>query len=312
MGKNLKILIIGLGSIGHRHLSHLKNISGLELAALRTKKGEVKKEGEIKEFFNVEDGLNYNPDGVLISNPTSLHVETAIPFLKNGCRVLIEKPIDTSIKNATLLKPFEDQLKVAYCMRFHPLNLFLKSKFAAELPFKVGFKRSYYLPKWHPYADYRKEYTAKKSLGGGVIRTLSHEIDLALDWFGFPKKVDGVVDKVSFLEIDTDDYAFFSIKSVKNTRVNFELDFFSPLNVYSGEAFTQEGKYEWNLEQVFFTSYEKGESEIIFSVPLEAAVEMYQKQMDDFVQFVSEGRSKNASFNGGINVLKLIEDIENN
>ncbi len=311
MGEGVKIIIIGLGSIGHRHLSHLKKIPGLELASLRTKKGEVKKEGGIQEFYNFQDALDFNPDGVLISNPTALHVETALPFLKSGSRVLIEKPIDTSTKNATLLKPYENLLRVAYCMRFHPLNLFLKKMFAEELPFKVGFKRSFYLPKWHPYADYRKEYTAKKSLGGGVIRTLSHEIDLSLDWFGAPKEMNGVVDKVSFLDIETDDYAFFSTKSAGNTRTNFELDFFSPLNVYLGEAFTKRGKYEWNLEEVAFTAYDNGEKEVIYSIPVEAVNEMYQNQMDDFCRFISEGESMNASFEDGFNVLKLIEEIEN-
>lgn len=311
MGEDMKIVIIGLGSIGHRHLSHLKEIPGLELASLRTKKGEVKKEGGIKEFYTLQDALDFEPDGVLISNPTALHVETALPFLKNGIKVLIEKPIDTSLQNAKLLKPYEDLIRVAYCMRFHPLNLFLKKTFQEEHPFKVGFKRSFYLPKWHPYADYRKEYTAKKSLGGGVIRTLSHEIDLSLDWFGAPKEVNGVVDKVSFLEIETDDYAFFSTKSSGNTRINFELDFFSPVNVYLGEAFTERGKYEWNLDKVTFTGYESGEKEVVFSVPEEAGSGMYQNQMEDFCRFIAEGRSMNASFEDGINVLKIIEEIEN-
>jgi hypothetical protein len=74
-------------------------------------------------------------------------------------------------------------------MRFYPVNPFLKQLFKDEIPFKVGFKRSFYLPKWHPYADYRKEYTALKTLGGGVIRTLSHEIDLSLTGLESPMKL---------------------------------------------------------------------------------------------------------------------------
>jgi predicted dehydrogenase len=311
MGESMRILIIGLGSIGYRHLSHLKEISGLEIASLRTNKGEVKKEGQIREFYALQDALDFKPDGVLISNPTALHVETALPFLKNGKKVLIEKPIDTSTQKAELLKPYESLIKVAYCMRFHPLNVFLKKTFKKELPFKVGWKRSFYLPKWHPYADYRREYTAKKSLGGGVIRTLSHEIDLSLDWFGKPKEINGVVDKVSFLDLETDDFAFFSTKSAENTRVNFELDFFSPKNIYLGEAFTKNGKYEWNLNNVSFTDYQNEEKEVVFSVPVEAGSIMYQNQMEDFCRFILEGKSMNASFEDGINVLKIIEEIEN-
>ena len=153
MGEEIKILLVGLGSIGRRHLSHLQKIKGVHPAALRTRKGELSNESGIQEYFNLEDALSFKPDGVIISNPTALHVETALPFLKNGIKVLIEKPIDTSIDNAEKLGPYEDLIRVAYCLRFHPQVNFLKQTFQEERPFKVGFKRSFYLPNWHPYAD---------------------------------------------------------------------------------------------------------------------------------------------------------------
>ncbi len=311
MGKEIKILIVGLGSIGRRHVGHLQKIDEVEIAAFRTKKGELQQESEFREFSRMEDALSFKPDGVIISNPTSLHVETALPFLEKGIKVLIEKPVDYSLENAKKLMPYQELIRVAYCLRFHPQINFLKNRFQKEPPFKVGFKRSFYLPNWHPYADYRKEYTALKSLGGGVIRTLSHEIDLSLDWFGMPEDIAGRVDKISFLEIDTDDYAFFTFKSGKNTRINFELDFFSPANVNQGEAFTVKGKYEWSGQGVFFTSYEGGEREMVYSIPPEEHLKMYQNQMEDFCNFIRTGNSKNTSLQEGINVLKIIEQVEN-
>lgn len=306
----MRILLIGLGSIGRRHLKHLQDISNIEVAALRSKKGELKKESGITEYYNFDDALNFQPDGVLISNPTSLQAESAIPFLKKGIKVLIEKPIDTSTLSAELLRPYKDLIRVAYCMRFNAVNHFLKKTFKEDLPFKVSFKRSFYLPNWHPYADYKKEYTALKSLGGGVIRTLSHEIDLSLHWFGEPQEVNGVVDNISFLDIETDDYAFFTTKN-KNTRVNFELDFFSPNNVNIGEAFTERGKYEWEARDIYFTPYNTREKEKVFTVPPDFLDEMYQNQMLDFCEFITSDNSLNASFEDGVNVLKIIEEIEN-
>ena len=305
----MKILLIGLGSIGMRHLKHLQNMPGLELASLRSKKGELKKESGIFEFYDLSQALEFKPSGVIISNPTSMHVQTALPFLKENIKVLIEKPISVSIKNAELLRPFKSLIRVAYCMRFSSVNHFLKEKFTKDEPFKIGFKRSFYLPNWHPYADYRKEYTALKSLGGGVIRTLSHEIDISLHWFGEPTKVEGVVDQISFLEIDTDDYAFFSTKN-NRTRVNFELDFFSPNNVNIGEAYTEEGKYEWEAQNIYFTSYNTGLKEKIFTAPQDFVRQMYQDQMEDFCEFLTSGKSLNASFDDGMKVLEIIEKVE--
>ena len=178
----LKILLIGMGSIGRRHLQCLQNFNDLELASLRTSKGTLKENIEIQEFYNFEDAFHFRPVGVIISNPTALHVETALPFLQKGIKLLIEKPVSHTLAESKLLLPYSKLLRIAYCMRFHSLNDIIKSILQKEKVYKVGFKRSFYLPKWHPYADYRIEYTAKKELGGGVIRTLSHEIDLMLHY----------------------------------------------------------------------------------------------------------------------------------
>jgi hypothetical protein len=119
-----------------------------------------------------------------------------------------------------------------------------------------------------------------------------------------------VVDKVSFLELDTDDYAFFTTKS-GSTRINFELDFFSPVNVKVFEAYTAKGKYEWGANTVFFTPYDSDSKEEVFTASPEAYTQMYQDQMEDFCKFISSGISLNASFEDGINVLKIIEKVEN-
>ncbi|WP_160118579.1 Gfo/Idh/MocA family protein [Chryseotalea sanaruensis] len=306
----MKILLIGLGSIGRRHLKHLQSIENVTLAALRTNKGARKEKSDILEFFSVEDALSFQPNGVIISNPTALHVQTALPFLKAGVKVLIEKPIADTLAEATLLTAFSEQIRVAYCMRFSPLVVKLTEIFANDPPFKISFKRSYYLPKWHPYADYTKEYTAIKALGGGVIRTLSHEIDMALHWFGEPQSIKGVTDRLSFLDIDTDDFAFFTIKTKSGARVNFELDFFSPINRNEGEAFTSKGLYYWTMEGIWYTPYESNKSEALFKFTTDAIDEMYQAQLKDFADFILHGGSTNATLKEAVGVLALIQHVE--
>ncbi len=310
MGKELKILLIGLGSIGKRHLEILKTLPGIQLAALRTNKGQLTVDSAIKEFYNLEDALAYQADGVILSNPTSLHVQSALPFLEAGIKVLIEKPIADTLEESQKLAPFKHLICVAYCMRFHPIMQCLHSKFRNDPPFKVSFKRSFYLPKWHPYADYRTEYTALKELGGGVIRTLSHEIDLAVHWFGKPQSVNGVVDKVSHLEMNTDDYAFFSLKTASGSRVNFELDFFSPSNINVGEAFTQQGKYTWDMHTLSFQAYTDTQPQIIKTAS-DAVDTMYQHQLTDFIAWLQGKNTIQAKYQESIYVLKIINEIEN-
>lgn len=306
----MKILIAGLGSIGKRHLSFITKIDGVEVAALRTGKGTLKEKSAIQEFYSIEEALEFKPDGVLIANPTSKHVETALPFLEKGIKVLIEKPIDDSIAESKKLETYKENFLIAYCMRFFPLSSFIKELSAKENIFKISFQRSFYLPKMHPYADYRTEYAAKKELGGGVIRTFSHEIDMMLHWFGEPVSVTGVTDKISHLEMDTDDFAFFTAKTKSGARINFELDFFAPVNINVGEAFTEKGKYFWDTKGIQFIGYNESEPKEILKYDENIFDIMYLNQIKDFVGFVNGKPSINATYNSAIQVLEIIETID--
>jgi predicted dehydrogenase len=305
----MKILIVGLGSIGQRHAACLQKINDVDIAVLRTAKGTLKEKSGYTEFYTSKDAMAYRPDGVIISNPTSLHVETALPFLQQRIKTLIEKPIAHSIADAEKLSSFSSHLRVAYCVRFLPLINVIKEIVANENVYKISFKRSYYLPKWHPYADYRTEYTAKKELGGGVIRTLSHEIDLMLYLFGEPVSTTGVTDKISPLEIDTDDFAFFSCKLKNGARANFELDFFSPKNVNSAEMLTENGKYTWDMNEFLFTPYNETNPEKLYGTELFNIEKMYNSQAEDFIGFVDGNKSENATYASSKKVLEIIETV---
>ncbi|MFC2171129.1 Gfo/Idh/MocA family protein [Acidobacteriota bacterium] len=306
----MKILIVGLGSIGRKHLECLQQYSGVDVTAFRTSKGAKKESSGIIEFTTLQNALAYEPNGVIISNPTALHATSALPFLRKGIKVLIEKPIAESVKEAEKLVSFKELIRVAYCLRFYPVSDFVKHLCLEESIFRVSFRRSYYLPKWHSYADYRLEYSSRKDLGGGVIRTLSHELDLMLHWFGWPDSVVGVTDRVSPLEIDVDDFAFFTARSKNGVRISFDLDFFSPENINTGDIFTEKGKYTWDHRGIWFSSYENSNQLNLSHFREDEINNMYMRQTEDFLNFVRGENSQNATYKAALNVLELIERID--
>lgn len=305
----MKILVVGLGSIGRRHFNILNTFNDIELASLRTRTRMLNDTSDMLEFYSIEEALAFKPDGVIICNPTSLHVETSLPFLEQGAKVLIEKPISNTLSGLEKLEPFAPSLRVAYCLRYLDVYEFLKQEFFDDTPFKISFKRSYFLPLWHPKTDYRQEYVAKKELGGGVLRTLSHEIDLAINWLGKPESIIGVSDKIGFLEMDTDDFAFFSLKMKNGTRVNFELDLYSPYNVNEGEAITNTGKYTWDMNGVYFYAFDLKENKRIFKADKDSLNKMYLKQLEDFKVFIKSGSSKACDLSQGLESIKIIEKL---
>lgn len=305
-----------MGSIGQRHARNLSTLGYKSLIALRSKKGVLTTLPDdlkfVKEVFNEEDFYKQSLDGVIVANPTSLHLQVALPALEKGIKTFIEKPITENWEKAQQLKNFADLIVVGYCMRFsgyvRAIKKFMDNGGLGRL-YKASFYRSYYLPKWHPYADYRLEYTAQKKLGGGVIRTLSHEIDLMHHLFGKVETAQGLVDKLSDLEIDTDDFCFFSCKMEQGGRVNFEMDFLSPDYINRAEIVGGKGRLAHDGQTLTFTPM-AGDKEILYNFANDEFDTMYLDQMRDFVLFLEQGNTKNCRYEEAEDILKIIERIE--
>src|SRR5262249_47206669 len=154
------------------------------------------------------EALRQHPDVVMVTNPTSLHVETACQALEAGAHVLGEKPLGSSLEGVPALLERAHQihraLAVAYNPRFHPRVQRMKELVNAEAIGKIVSARaeaSEYLPDWHPWEDYRQSYSGRRDLGGGAVLTFSHELDTVCWLLGPPKRLTALAAHVSRLEI---------------------------------------------------------------------------------------------------------------
>jgi predicted dehydrogenase len=313
----MRIGIIGLGSIGRRHANALLSLGVDEIIAYRTKKGALKETtdnlNQIKEVYDWQEFVSSSFDGIIIANPTALHAPTLEKLVALDIPIFVEKPIFSDLSQIGQLADYSKNIIVGYCLRFSESLQKVKSLLAELGDIRVAsFYRSYYLPYWHPYADYSKEYTARKDLGGGVIRTLSHEIDLMLFFFGQDiQTVSGYVDKVSNLKIDTDDIAFFHCKYKNGLRVNFELDFLGPKYVNNARFIGDKGALYYDFSTKEVTKYLYSKETESYPINDEDLDKMYINQMRDFLNFLKNRVTKNSSFDDALTVLKLISRVEN-
>ena len=74
---------------------------------------------------------------------------------------------------------------------------------------------SSFVPEWHPYEDYKKLYACRNELGGGVILTESHEIDMICDLLGKPTKVESKLIRNKKYELDIHDTALLILSLIK-------------------------------------------------------------------------------------------------
>ena len=119
------LLVIGTGSIGFRHLINATVLGVPELAVFSTGIGVgngVVPDG-VRVETDLEQALARGVRAVIIANPTSLHIESALPAARTGCHLLIEKPLSHTLAGIEELHRqigTQQVAMVGYQFRFHP------------------------------------------------------------------------------------------------------------------------------------------------------------------------------------------------
>jgi predicted dehydrogenase len=226
----MKILIVGMGGIGQRHVRNLRTLLGsdIEILAYRVRRlltsvteklevepgVDVEKKYSVRVFNDLNEALSQNPDIAFICNPSSLHIPIALQIAERGCHLFIEKPLSNNFKNVKKLVSIIEQKKlvslVGYQLRFHPCIQKLKSIIDCNYIGKILSVRAQvgeYLPAFHKYEDYRQMYASRIELGGGVVLSQIHELDYLYWLFGLPHRIFALGGHLSSLEIDVEDIA---------------------------------------------------------------------------------------------------------
>lgn len=304
----MKVLIIGLGSIGKKHAEALKSIHPRsEIFALRSTNDAVKHPG-ITNICTFDEIPSIEIDFAIISNPTSEHKSTIEKLIPFGFPIFIEKPVYSNLDIENLVNSIKNKrinTYVACNLRFLDCIKFIKEKLPQLQNKKLNEVNAYcgsYLPAWRPNTDFRKSYSANSELGGGVHIDLIHELDYIYWFFGNPFEVKRHFRSQSSLAISAYDYA------------NYILDYNGfcasvILNYYRREAKrTLELVFEdetWNIDllknqitcnnQTIYTSEQR-------------IVDTYQTQMEYFINCLEEKTLTFNTISDAYNVLKICLD----
>jgi predicted dehydrogenase len=211
----------------------------------------------VKTYNDLPQALNQTLDAVIICVPPSLHIPLALKAIEHNAHLFIEKPISHTIKGVDKLieaaRAKNRIVYVGYNMRFHPglklvKRLLDEGKIGRVLSADV--EAGQYLPDWRPLQDYRRSYTARKELGGGIILDGSHELDY-IRWLigGEVKEVSCFAGKVSRLEVDTEDTAEILLKFDNNTIAGVHLDFIQRGYSRSCKLIGEEGTITWSYPE---------------------------------------------------------------
>ena len=256
MNRIRHIAVVGLGSIGRRHVRILKMLRpNLQITLVRSGKGQAWPEEQIAQRVvkTSAEAIEIGAQAAIVSSPAPFHVPQAQEWLRAGKPLLIEKPLshnNTGLSELIAMAEAVDvPVLVGYVLRYdlqaQHFYHWLQSKQIGD-PLHVRIECGSYLPDWRPEQDYRESASARKDLGGGVLLELSHEIDYANWFFGPFVEVQASLQYSKTLELETEDGAELLLCNSEGLPVSGHLDFYRRVPIRQCRVQTTQGELVWD------------------------------------------------------------------
>ena len=136
----MKVIVVGPGAFGIKHLDGLKNINGAELFGLVGLDAE-KTQAVADEYFipnvytSLEDALESDADAVILCTPTQQHAAQSIQCMKAGKHVQVEIPLADSWDDALAVMKTQEETglicMVGHTRRFNPSHQWVHNRITA-------------------------------------------------------------------------------------------------------------------------------------------------------------------------------------
>ena len=287
----MKILIVGLGSIGKKHLNAIYKLQpNSHIFRLVSAQSVQKKAfGYLKiQNINQEDLQKFKFDYAIIANPSSLHYNVLLKLIPLNIPIFLEKPpvltVDQLESIIDIVKSGKNYIYIACNLRFHPIIKKIKEKLEVDKP-KINEVNIYcgsYLPVWRKGVDYSTTYSAQAKMGGGVHLDMYHEFDYIYYLFGNPIQAKSFRKKKSNLLIDSIDSAVY-IMEFNHFHLTLGLNYFRIHPKREIEIIFE--NEIWNCDIInncIKITNELESNEICFNT-----VDTYFEQMNDFIKNIN-------------------------
>ncbi|MFH1267668.1 MAG: Gfo/Idh/MocA family oxidoreductase, partial [Planctomycetota bacterium] len=195
MSDRKRVLILGVGSIGERHLRCFQTTGRVDLSLCDTseelRRRVAEKYGIGRAYADFDTALADRHDAAVIATPAHLHVPMAVRLAEAGVHLLIEKPLSTGLDGIDQLQETLDRRRlvaaVAYVLRGHPALVAMKRAIDSGRfgePVQLVATGGQHFPTHRP--AYREIYYSDRATGGGAIQDgLTHTLN-AGEWLVGP------------------------------------------------------------------------------------------------------------------------------
>lgn len=255
-----RILIIGLGSIGRRHMRNLAvQYPGAEFTVLRhaPRPDPLTDELGARIVTRLEDIIEEDFTLAVISSPSANHIDTLPAVIARGWNLLVEKPLVTTHADCrTVLEALASAPQAVRAAGFNfrhiPSLIEVRRRIregALGTVVRASLTAGQWLPAWRPDQDWRTGYSADAARGGGVEMDLVHEIDLARWFFGDLELAAAFGGRLSSLDLAANDVSAMILRGAGGAGplVQISLDYVARQRVRHYEIIGDKAGLQWDV-----------------------------------------------------------------
>ncbi len=315
----MKIVIVGTGSIGRRHIKNIlkidPNVSFIILRADRRTDALVSQLPAIV-VASVEEAMALKPSCAVIATPSALHTRYILEFIKAGLAMYIEKPVVILREDIQSIRCYINRYDynattlVGCNLRFlsslQMVKKMIQDGVLGDVA-RASFQAGQWLPDWRPQQDYQRSYSADPNRGGGVIWDLIHELDSVRYLLGDFDQVKAMASSFQPLGISSNAVAVLLLsKSEGGALVTVGLDYVARKPVRKYEFYGEKASLIWDLQNGQLQKQTARGVEMISDIPNDFDVEQtYIDAMREFMNAVRLNSATSQPLQEGLNSAAL-------
>lgn len=324
----MRLLIIGLGSMGKRRIRNLQALNIEEISGFdprEDRRKEVEEKYKIKTFSSIEAALETSPEAFIISVPPDLHHIYAMIAIEKNIHFFTEASVvDTKMEEIIeLLKTKNIVGAPSATSSFHPAVKKIKEIIKQNELGKISnifYHTGQYLPDWHTYEKV-SEYYVSNPATGGAREIVPFELTWITNIFGFPFSVCGHNRKTIDIEgAEKIDDTYNILLDYKDFLANIIIDVVSRHAVRRLMINGDKKQLVWDWDEKNIKIYDPGKDEWeVTTYELGKAAEGYNanigeehyiEEMQTFINAVKGEGDFSNTVEEDLKVLKLLYSIE--
>lgn len=324
----MKVVVIGLGSMGKRRIRLLSENNDIQLFGIDSQKSrceEVKEKFGLKCYASISDAVaTEHPDAAVISTSPLSHAAIIEDCLQNNLHVFTEINLvaEGYEKNIALAKSKEKVLFLSSTPLYRKeIRKIIERVKEAKCPLNYIYHKGQYLPDWHPWESYNNYFIGNPKTNG-CREIFAIELPWMVTAFGPIRKVYAVKSKNTNLNINYDDNYLVTIEHESGAKGIFAVDVvarkpYRHLDIY-GEDFqlawngTPDSLVEYNVLTKENKTYEfEDASEHADGYASFITENQYRDELKAYLAQIQNPDYESAwSFEKDLEVLNIIDQIE--